>query len=83
MGNTQMAVEELRGLLPPIFAGQSIDELTGGAIIWRTILNARARKEVPVSCFVKSGRKVLVKRDPFLDWWRATLREEVGDDANE
>ncbi len=66
----------------PIFAGQNLDDLTGGAIVWRSILNARARKEVPASCFVKSGRKVLVKRDEFLTWWAGTLREEVGENGD-
>jgi len=79
MEKTQQAVEELRNTLPPIFAGQSLDDLTGGAIVWRTILNARTRKEVPKSCFVRSGHKVLVLRDPFLEWWQGTLREEVGE----
>jgi hypothetical protein len=72
-------IEELRGVLPPIFAGQNLDDLTGGAIVWRTVLNARAAKQVPGSCFVRSGRKVLVRRDQFLDWWQGTLREEVSE----
>jgi len=79
MANMRDTVEELRGILPPVFAGQSLDDMTGGAINWRTILNARARKEVPPSCFMRSGRKVLVKRDPFLEWWKGTLREEGGE----
>ena len=67
-------VEELRKSLPPVFAGMSLDERTGDAIPWRTIQNARSRNEIPSECFVYSGRKVLVRRDPFLDWWRGTLR---------
>jgi len=69
-----ISLSELRATLPPIFAGQSLDDLTGGAIIWRSILNAKARKEIPASCFRKSGRKVLVLRDSFLEWWGQTLR---------
>lgn len=75
MGNVGDAVEELRKTLPPIFAGQSLDDMTGGAIVWRTVLNMKAKGEIPPKCFNRSGRKVLVIRDPFLDWWRGTLKE--------
>lgn len=68
-------IEELRAALPPIFAGTSIDELTGGAIHWPTIQNKRSRREIPDECFVRSGPRVLVRRDPFLDWWGTTLAD--------
>jgi hypothetical protein len=83
MGNTAQVLEDLRATLPPIFAGQNLDELTGGAIVWRTILNSRAKKQVPAACFVRSGKKVLVLRDEFLKWWAGTLREEVANDGAE
>jgi len=71
-------VEELRKTLPPVFSGISLDERTGDAIPWRTTQNARSRREIPANCFIYSGRKVLVRRDPFLDWWKGTLSESAG-----
>jgi hypothetical protein len=72
---TQRVIDELRQVLPPVFAGTSFDELTGGAIHWPTIQNRRCDKEIPDECFVRSGNRVLVIRDPFLDWWGTTLRD--------
>jgi len=74
------SIVALQEALPPIFAGLSLDDLTGGAINWRTIQNARSNPDVsiPPDCFIYSGRKVLVRRDPFLAWWRTTLREAPG-----
>lgn len=68
-------VKELLAHLPPIFAGSHIGELTGGAIHWPTIQNKRSLKEIPEECFAYSGRRVLVRRDPFLKWWGGTLSE--------
>ena len=74
----QGVVDELRKALPPIFAGSSLDDLTGDAIRWLTIQNKRSRREIPDECFVRSGHGrgrgvILVRRDPFLDWWGTTL----------
>lgn len=56
--------------LPPVFAGTSLDSLFSGAIRWRTVQNLRAQKKIPSECFKRQGaRKVLIVRDPFLDWW--------------
>jgi hypothetical protein len=71
----QNVVEELRRALPAVFAGTSSDELTGGAIHWRTIQNKRALRQIPDECFCRSGPRVLVIRDPFLNWWGSTLTE--------
>ena len=73
----QSVVDELRKALPPIFAGSSLDELTGDAICWGTVQNQRSRREIPDECFVRSGRggRVLVRRDPFLAWWGKTLSD--------
>ena len=69
------AVDELRKALPPIFAGTSLDELTGNAIRWATTQNKRALRQIPSDCFVKSGPRVLIIRDPFLRWWSTTLTQ--------
>ena len=71
----QHVVEELRKALPPVFAGTSLGELTGGAIHWPTIQNRRALRQIPDDCFVRSGPRVLVLRDEFLNWWGTTLSE--------
>jgi hypothetical protein len=68
-------IEELRKALPPVFAGTSLDELTGNAIRWATIQNRRALRQISDGCFVRSGPRVLVLRDRFLDWWQSTLSE--------
>ena len=66
-------VEAMRLALPPIFAGTAVGELTGGAVNWGTIQNKRCNHEIPDDCFVRSGTRVLVVRDPFLRWWATTL----------
>src|SRR5216110_4123914 len=71
----QHVVEELRKALPVVFAGTSLGELTGGAIHWPTIQNRRALHQIPDECFVRSGPRVLVLRDEFLNWWGTTLSE--------
>jgi hypothetical protein len=66
-------VEELRQALPPVFSETAIGQLTGEAINWGTIQNKRSAREIPDECFVRSGTRVLVVRDPFLNWWATTL----------
>lgn len=68
-------IDELRQALPPIFLGSRIDEFTGGAIHWPTVQNRRSLREIPDECFVRSGQRVLVRRDLFLDWWATTLSD--------
>lgn len=75
---TDLVAAELQAALPPVFAGKSFDELTGNAIHWPSIQNARSRGEIPDECFAYSGRKVLVRRDLFFNWWRGTLRASDG-----
>ncbi|WP_075353043.1 hypothetical protein [Desulfovibrio sp. DV] len=74
MDTIERVIEELRAALPPVLAGQSLAELTGNAMHWPTVQNARSRREIPEECFVYAGRKVLIVRDPFLAWWKTTLR---------
>jgi|SRR6516162_8303757 hypothetical protein len=66
-------IAELRSVLPPVFLGTKIGELTGHAIAWGTVQNKRSRREIPDACFARTGTRVLVLRDPFLDWWQTTL----------
>lgn len=66
--------KQLIEVMPPVFAGTSLDRLTGDALRWRTIQNLRSNKSVPDECFLRQGsRKILVVRDPFLDWWLGQL----------
>jgi hypothetical protein len=71
----QHVIEELRRTLPPVFAGTSLNDLTGDAIHWPTIQNKRAAREIPDDCVCRSGSRVLVIRDPFLAWWETTLSD--------
>jgi len=73
----QDLIEELRASLPPIFAGPSIDELTGGAVVYRTLQNKHCAGEIPDEVFVFSGRKKLIRRDIFLAWWQTTLSDRA------
>lgn len=76
--------KQLTDFLPPIFAATSLDTLTGQAVRWRTIQNIRSRNKnlpqeerIPEKCFLKAGgRKVLIVREPFLDWWLSRLLKE-------
>jgi hypothetical protein len=70
-------IAELRRALPRVFLGAKLDQLSGGAINWGTTQNRRSRDEIPNAdkIFVRSGNRVLVIRDPFLDWWATTLSE--------
>jgi hypothetical protein len=70
---TKDIVAELRSTLPPVFLGSKIGELTGYSIAWGTVQNKRSRREIPEECFARSGSRVLVRRDRFLDWWATTL----------
>ena len=78
----QKVAEELRKALPPVFAGTSLGELTGNAIHWPTIQNKRALRQIPDDCFIRSGPRVLVMRDRFLDWWQTTLSEARQPDSS-
>ena len=71
----QDIIDQLRRTLPVVFAGTSLGELTGGAIHWPTIQNRRALRQIPDDRFVRSGPRVLVIRDKFLNWWGTTLSE--------
>src|SRR4051794_6333155 len=71
----QHIIDELRQTLPPVFAGTSLGELTGGAIHWPTIQNRRALRQIPDDCFFRSGARIVVIRDEFLSWWATTLAE--------
>jgi|SRR6516164_9033569 len=68
-------IAELRAALPPAFLGSKLDELAGYAIAWGTVQNRRSRREIPNEdeIFIRSGNRVLVRRDPFLAWFATTL----------
>ena len=70
-------VAELRAQLPPVWAGTRTDELTGYSIAWGTVQNKRSLRKIPNEdeIFIRSGNRVLVRRDPFLAWWVTTLSD--------
>jgi len=51
-------IAELRSVLPPVFLGTKIGELTGHAIAWGTVQNKRSRREIPDACFARTGTRV-------------------------
>lgn len=67
-------VASLRKELPPVFALSKINELSGGVFAYSTIRNMRAQGKIPQDCFVRyMGKKVVVHRDPLLDWWNTKI----------
>jgi hypothetical protein len=74
---TDEIIEMMREELPKVFPGPKLDELTGGAISWGTTQNRRSRGEIPDenAIFFRAANRILVRRDPFLDWWATTLSE--------
>jgi hypothetical protein len=67
-------LEQMREILPPLFALSEIDRLTGNAVRRRTLQNLRSKGEIPSKIFLYSGsRKVLVNRDFFLSWLSSRL----------
>lgn len=81
--------KQLTEHLPPVFAATALDKLTGEALRWRTIQNIRSRKDepentIPKECFLRDGkRKILIVRDPFLDWWLAKLSYDTSFETEE
>lgn len=74
MNHVDEVIEQLRQTMPPVFAGTELNHYTGNAFQWRTLQNAKCSGEVPSSVFIKSGsKKLLVVRDPFLEYWRSKL----------
>src|SRR6516165_6139457 len=73
-------IAELRAALPPAFLGSKLDELAGYAIAWGSVQNKRSRREIPNEdeIFIRSGNRILVVRDPFLEWFAKTLRKARG-----
>lgn len=62
-------LNELLDIKLSIFPAGKLDELTNGLFRWRTIKNLRSKGKIPEDCFMKlSPRKVMILRDPFLEW---------------
>jgi hypothetical protein len=74
--SAQDIIEQLRAALPPIFLGPSVDERTGEAVVWSTMQNLHSRGLIPDEVFTYSGRKKLILREPFLQWFGSTLTNE-------
>ncbi len=68
---------------PVVFAGPSLDRLTERAYRYRTLLNEISRGEAPRKMIVKQGgRKNLIIRDRFLEYWEKKLTAgEVADNG--
>jgi len=69
-------LKKLQAAMPPVFAGTSLDGLTGEGYRWRTLQNEKSRGETPTGMFLRhGGRKLIVDRDRFLDYWQSKLRD--------
>jgi hypothetical protein len=70
-------IAKLEQTLPVIFPGSKVNKLTGGAINWGTTQNKRSQRLIPNEneIFFRSGRRILVLRDPFLRWFATTLQQ--------
>lgn len=70
----QELIETARCEWPPVLAITSIDKLSGGALRRRTLQNLKSLGKIPETCFLRQGRrKLLIIRDPFLQWWKNQL----------
>jgi hypothetical protein len=68
------ALEQFKTDWPAVFAGVELDKMTGGGFRWRTLQNLKSTGEAPNDIFLRSGsHKLLVVRDPFLDWWQSRI----------
>jgi hypothetical protein len=56
-------------------AGHSHRRADGRRHLLGTTQNRRSRGEIPDDSYARSGTRVLVIRDPFLDWWATTLAD--------
>ena len=66
----QDLVEKWRREWPETFPGPRIDYWSGDSTIhWPSIQNMRSAGEIPDGCFITISRKIIVVRDPFLNWW--------------
>ena len=73
--NEHPIITQAREEWPICFALSKIEQISGGAIRRQTIRNLRCQKEIPEKCFARyNDRKVIVQRDPFLDWWNTKLK---------
>jgi hypothetical protein len=71
------ALQNLQKNLPPLFAGTELDVLTGNGYRWRTLQNEKSAGMVPQDVFLRSGKKkLLVVRDPFLNYWQSKITNE-------
>jgi len=72
--NLCKSLTKLRETIPPVFAGTSLDRLTGDGYRWRSLQNEKSRGDAPAEMFLRHGsRKLLVDRDCFLSYWQSKL----------
>lgn len=77
--DVDVAVEEFRKNWPAMFAGPSLDAMTERGYRYRTLLNEISRGEAPRDILVQQGgRKNLILRDRFLNFWRGKLVQDGG-----
>ena len=70
----QELIEQMRRELPAAFAFSAVGRLTGEAVQPGTLANQKSRGELPEGVVFRAGRKNLIARDPFLDWFARRLQ---------
>jgi len=73
-------IDELREELPPIWERPRTTQLTGGVVNSRTLANRMSQSEGPSGTF-KMGRKVIIAREPFLEWFSQLIKPNVPSDS--
>jgi len=71
------SIEELKTILPPIFARSDIGKLTGGIIQPGTLRNKDSRGEGIAGRFL-IGRRIFYSREDFLLWLSARIKAPQG-----
>lgn len=66
----QGIIELLRRILPPVFAGPTLNERTSDTLKWESVQNWRSLGQISERCFSRVGggrAPTIVDRDLFLD----------------
>ena len=64
----EKVIEELRSKLQPLFPIKKCDEIDA-FFHSKSIRNMKSQGNIPGSCFCYEGKRVLIHRDNFLNWF--------------
>ena len=66
-------IEQLRRELPPLWDRKNTTKLTGGAVHHRHLANLMSLGQGPGGAIHIGRNKVVIARDPFLEWLRSRM----------